>query len=170
MFKGFKQFLMRGNVLDLAVAVVLGAAFTKIVTGLLDGFINPLVAAIFGKPDLTNVGGFTVHHAHFSLGLIIDAVFNFLIIAATIYFLVVVPVNRLAALRRHRHDPEAAPEVPPAEDILLLRDIRDLLAEAREQRDGQHGRAGELRRDGAGDQSPGRDLPPAPPGQPTVSR
>ncbi|MFD2079054.1 large conductance mechanosensitive channel [Actinopolymorpha cephalotaxi] len=169
MFKGFKQFLMRGNVLDLAVAVVLGAAFTKIVTGLLDGFINPLVAAIFGQPDLTKVGHFTVHNAQFSLGLIIDAVFNFLIIAATIYFLVVVPVNRLAALRRHRHDPEAAPEIPPAEDILLLRDIRDLLAEAREQRAGRAGDQRDDQRDGAGDRSPGPDYPP-PAGQPTVSR
>ncbi|WP_020575946.1 large conductance mechanosensitive channel protein MscL [Actinopolymorpha alba] len=128
MIQGFKQFLMRGNVVDLAVAVVIGAAFGKIVTAVLDGFINPLIAAIFGKPDLTGVGRFTINNAHFSIGLILDAVLNFVIIAAAVYFLVVVPINKLMELRRRGQVIEDPEPTPPTEDVVLLRDIRDLLA------------------------------------------
>jgi len=129
MIQGFKQFIMRGNVVDLAVAVVIGAAFTKIVTALLDGFITPLIAAIFGQPNVSDVGHFTINSADFSVGLILDAVLNFLLVAAAIYFLVVYPLNALNERRRRGQTPEEQVAEAPPEDIVLLREIRDLLAQ-----------------------------------------
>lgn len=125
MLKGFKDFVLRGNVVDLAVAVVIGAAFGTVVTALVDGLINPLIAAIFGSPDLTGVGVFEVNGAIFSIGLVLDAIVKFLIIAAAIYFVIVMPMNKLAERRQKGIEPE--PEAP-AEDVLLLTEIRDLLA------------------------------------------
>lgn len=124
MLKGFKDFLLRGNVVDLAVAVVIGGAFALVVAAVLDGLITPLIAAVFSKPNLAAVGTFTVNDAQFSIGLVLDALLNFLVIAAVIYFLVVVPVNRLMALRKQGVEPEVA---APSEDIVLLQEIRDLL-------------------------------------------
>lgn len=125
MLNGFKNFIMRGNVVDLAVAVVIGGAFATIIGAVVDGLINPLVAAIFGQPDLTGVMNFTLNGAEFSIGLILAAVFNFVVVAAAIYFLVVMPLNKLAERRKAGEEPE--PEAP-AEDVLLLTEIRDLLA------------------------------------------
>jgi large conductance mechanosensitive channel len=124
MIKGFKEFILRGNVVDLAVAVVIGAAFSLVVDSLIKGFINPLIAAIFGKPDLTGVAAFTINNAQFSLGLILSAIINFLMIAAAIYFIIVMPLNALAERRARGVEPE--PDAP-AEDVLLLQEIRDLL-------------------------------------------
>ena len=106
MLKGFKEFIMRGNVVDLAVAVVIGAAFGKIVTALVDGLINPLIAAIFGKTDISGVWSFTINNAEFSIGLILQAVLNFLFVAAAIYFLIVMPLNKLAERRARGEEPE----------------------------------------------------------------
>lgn len=125
MLKGFRDFISRGNVVDLAVAVVIGTAFTAIVNALVEGFINPLIAAIFGEPDLTAVGNFTINEAQFSIGLILAAIFNFLCVAAAIYFFIVVPINKLR--ERRAQDPEAEEEVAPSEEVLLLREIRDSL-------------------------------------------
>ncbi len=124
MLKGFKDFVMRGNVIDLAVAVVLGAAFTAIVNAIVKGLITPLIAAVFGKPDLTKVGKFTINEAQFSIGLILDAALNFLIIAAAVYFILVVPVNKLMASLKRGEEPEQ--EAPSAE-VTLLTEIRDSL-------------------------------------------
>ena len=124
MIKGFKDFLLRGNVVDLAVAVVIGVAFGGVVAAFLKGIITPLVAAIFGKPDLTGVGAFTINNANFSIGLVLDALLNFVIIAAVIYFFVVVPVNSLMARRKAGIEGEVE---SPSEDIVLLQEIRDLL-------------------------------------------
>ncbi|WP_350281247.1 large conductance mechanosensitive channel protein MscL [Kribbella sp. HUAS MG21] len=124
MLKGFKEFIMRGNVVDLAVAVVIGAAFTKIVTALVDGLINPLIAAIFGKADLTGVGNFTVNDAKFSLGLVLDAALSFLFVAAAVYFFIVLPLNKLAERRKRGQEPEPDPLTTDQE---LLTEIRDLL-------------------------------------------
>jgi large conductance mechanosensitive channel len=124
MLKGFKEFVMRGNVVDLAVAVVLGAAFTAIVSAIVNGLINPIIAAIFGKPDLTQVATFTINGAQFSIGLILAALFNFLVVAAAIYFIVVLPVNKL--LERLAQGRESEPEAPSPE-VLLLTEIRDSL-------------------------------------------
>jgi large conductance mechanosensitive channel len=125
MLKGFKDFLMRGNVVDLAVAVVIGAAFAAVVKALLDGLINPLIAALFGKPDLTSVGVFHINGAVFSIGLVLTAVINFVIVAAAIYFIIVVPMNHLAERRKRGEEPE--PEAP-SEEVILLTEIRDLLS------------------------------------------
>lgn len=121
MLKGFRDFLMRGNVVDLAVAVVIGAAFGAIVKGFTDGILNPLIAAIFGKPSLNDVGTFTINKAEFSIGLVLTPLVNFVLVAAAIYFLVVVPINSVRA-RFAKQD-----EIAEAEEIVLLREIRDEL-------------------------------------------
>jgi len=95
--KGFRQFIAQGNVLDLAVAVVIGGAFALVIKGLVDGIINPLIAAIFGKPDLTKVGEFTINGSQFSIGLVLVPLFTFLVTAAAVYFLVIVPYNAMKA-------------------------------------------------------------------------
>lgn len=131
MLQGFKAFITRGNVLDLAVGIIIGAAFTGIVDGLMKGIVNPLIAAMFSSTDLSGVGTFTINKAEFSLGLFLDAVLNFLLIAAVLYFVVVVPVNRLMTLRKKGAEPEPK---APAEDVLVLQEIRDLLrAQVQEQ-------------------------------------
>ncbi|MGW7682018.1 large conductance mechanosensitive channel protein MscL [Kribbella sp. NPDC054772] len=129
MLKGFKEFIMRGNVVDLAVAVVIGAAFGKIVTALVEGLINPLVAAIFGKADISKVWSFEINGAKFSIGLILDAALNFLFVAAAVYFFIVMPLNKLAERRKRGQEPE--PETTPlTTDQELLAEIRDLLRSA----------------------------------------
>ncbi|MFC6162766.1 large conductance mechanosensitive channel protein MscL [Kribbella jiaozuonensis] len=126
MLKGFKEFVMRGNVIDLAVAVVIGAAFTKIVNALVDGFINPFIAAIFGKTDISGVWNFEINGAKFSIGLILQAALNFLFVAIAVYFFIVMPLNKLAERRRRGEEPE--PETTPlTADQELLTEIRDLL-------------------------------------------
>jgi large conductance mechanosensitive channel len=127
MLKGFREFISRGNVVDLAVAVVLGTAFTAIVSAIVEGFINPLIAAIFGQPNLAEVANFTIRDAQFSIGLILAAVFNFLCVAAAVYFFIVTPINKLRELQQK--EPESEEEAVPPEDILLLREIRDALRE-----------------------------------------
>jgi len=124
MLKGFRDFIMRGNVVDLAVAVVIGAAFALVIKSVLDGLINPLIAAIFGKPNLDDVGTFTINNAHFSIGLVLTAVINFLCIAAAIYFLVIVPINALTE-RMRRNKPDE--ELEKSDEVLLLTEIRDAL-------------------------------------------
>ena len=96
MFKGFRDFILRGNVIDLAVAVVIGAAFNSIVTALVKDLITPLIAAIGGKPDFSGIY-FTVNNSRFMVGDFLNAVISFLIIASVIYFFVVMPMNRIMA-------------------------------------------------------------------------
>jgi large conductance mechanosensitive channel len=98
--KGFKQFLLRGNVIDLAVAVVLGTAFGAVVTALVKDLITPLIAAIVGKPDFSQIG-ITVNGSRFPIGDFLNALVSFVLVAAAVYFFVVLPVNAfLARLRR----------------------------------------------------------------------
>jgi large conductance mechanosensitive channel len=99
MLKGFKQFLMRGNVVDLAVAVVIGAAFGKIVTALVEDLITPLIAAVGGKPDFSAIK-FLVNGSVFKIGDFLNALLAFLMIAAAIYFFVVAPMNAFSARMR----------------------------------------------------------------------
>jgi large conductance mechanosensitive channel len=106
MFQGFKQFMLRGNVLDLAVAVVMGAAFGAVVTALVKDLITSLIAAIIGKPDLSAIE-FTVNGSKFLIGDFINAVVSFLLIGAAVYFFIVLPVNQLLARMRRG---EAAPD------------------------------------------------------------
>jgi large conductance mechanosensitive channel len=104
--KGFKQFMLRGNVLDLAVAVVIGAAFGAVVTALVKDLITPLVAAIAGKPDFSAIR-FEINGSSFLIGDFCNALLAFLLVAAAIYFFVVLPVNTMMERRRRG---EAAPD------------------------------------------------------------
>ncbi|WP_418276030.1 large conductance mechanosensitive channel protein MscL [Isoptericola jiangsuensis] len=132
MLSGFKTFIMRGNVVDLAVGIVIGTAFSAVVTGLLDGLINPFIAAVFGQTDISEVGEFTINSAEFSIGLFLDPLLKFLIVAATLYLAVVLPMNALAERRARGKEPEPAPVPEP--DVVLLAEIRDLLAADHERR------------------------------------
>jgi large conductance mechanosensitive channel len=106
MFEDFKKFLMRGNVIDLAVAVVLGVAFVAVVTALVADLITPLIAAIFGKPDFSRLQ-FTINGSTFLYGAFLNAVIAFILIAAALYFFVVKPMNALTARARAREEPAA---------------------------------------------------------------
>jgi len=99
MFSGFKQFILRGNVVDMAVGIVIGAAFGTVVTSLVKSLIEPLIALVAGKPDFTSIA-FTIGQTPFPVGVFITALVNFLLIAAAIYFFVVTPVNALVARMR----------------------------------------------------------------------
>ena len=107
MLKGFKVFLLRGNVIDLAVAVVIGAAFGAVVAAVVKDLLTPLIAAIVGKPDFSAIA-FTVNGSQFLIGDFINAVVAFVLVAAAIYFFVVVPVNAVMA-RLNRGDAPADP-------------------------------------------------------------
>jgi large conductance mechanosensitive channel len=107
MLSGFKQFILRGNVVDMAVGVVIGAAFATVVSALTKDLLTPLIAAIAGKPDFSAIT-FTIHNSKFMLGDFINAVIAFLLVAAAVYYFVVTPVNLLVA-RMHR---SAAPADP----------------------------------------------------------
>ena len=104
MIKGFRDFILRGNVVDLAVAVVIGAAFGAVVTAFVKDIITPLIAAIFGQPDFSALK-FTINSSTFFYGSFINAVVSFLLIAAAVYFVVVVPMNKLAERRARGQDP-----------------------------------------------------------------
>ena len=97
--RGFREFLLRGNVVDLAVAVVIGAAFGAVVAAFVKDLITPLVAAIFGKPDFSTLT-FTVNHSRFRYGDFINAIVTFLIVAAVVYYFVVVPYTKLVDWRK----------------------------------------------------------------------
>ncbi len=103
---GFKQFLLRGNVVDLAVGVVIGAAFGGVVTAFTKDLLTPLIAAVVAKPDFSAIQ-FTVNGSRFQIGDFVNAVVSFLIIAAAVYYLVVLPVNALVS--RARKEPPADP-------------------------------------------------------------
>jgi large conductance mechanosensitive channel len=116
MLKGFKQFMLRGNVLDLAVAVVIGGAFGAVVTALVKDLITPLIAAVGGKPDFSAVA-FTVNGSKFLLGDFINAIVSFVMIGAAIYFFVVAPVNALTA-RMHRGEAPPDPTTKKCSECL----------------------------------------------------
>jgi large conductance mechanosensitive channel len=112
---GFRKFLLRGNVVDLAVAVLIGAAFGALVTAFTAGFITPLLAAIGGKPDFSALY-FTVNKSHFRYGLFLNALIAFLILAAVVYFFVVVPINRL--MERYKPAPDEPTPVKECAECL----------------------------------------------------
>jgi large conductance mechanosensitive channel len=122
--KEFRDFILRGNVIELAVAVVIGAAFKAIVDALVKDLITPLIAAIGGQPDFSAIK-FTINKSEFLIGDFINAIVSFLIIAAVIFFLVVKPVNAIMA-RAARKTEVAAPPAPTKEEVLLT-EIRDAL-------------------------------------------
>jgi large conductance mechanosensitive channel len=96
MLDGFKKFILRGNVVDMAVGVVIGAAFAGVVTGLTKAFLTPLIAVIVGKPDYSSLK-FTLRGTEFPIGDFVNAVISFVLIAAAVYFFVVLPINTLVA-------------------------------------------------------------------------
>ena len=106
---GFKKFLLRGNVVDLAVGIVIGAAFSNVVQALVKDFITPLISLLGGQPDFSNYV-WTVGAARFGVGDFVNALISFLLLALVVYFFVVVPVNRL--MDRYRPEPEPAPTKP----------------------------------------------------------
>jgi large conductance mechanosensitive channel len=122
MLKGFKDFIMRGNVVDLAVAVVIGAAFTAVVTAIVEGLITPLIGALGGIEDFSNAT-FTINGSVFRYGNVINAVISFLLVAAAIYFFVILPLKKIQD-RRRRGD---APTPSPSDEVVLLTEIRDSL-------------------------------------------
>lgn len=126
MVKGFKDFLLRGNVIDLAVAVVIGAAFTALVGAFGTAFLTPLIGLLLGGG--VDGGAYEVNGQIFDVGLFISAVITFVMTAAVVYFLVVVPVQRLLERRKAKEEPEVQ---ATTEDIALLQEIRDLLREQR---------------------------------------
>jgi large conductance mechanosensitive channel len=133
MFKGFKEFLSRGNIVDLAVAVVIGTAFTALVTKFTDSIITPLINRI-GVNKQSNVGALKISIGGgqtIDLNILLSAAINFLLIALVIYFLVVLPYNTL----RKRGEVEQADDA----QIVLLSEIRDLLAQTNGDASGRHG-------------------------------
>ena len=103
MIKEFRDFILRGNLVDLAVAVVIGAAFTAVVTSLTSSLITPLIAAIGGKPDFSDLA-FTINESRFAYGDFLNALIAFLIVAAVVFFVVIKPVNVLLA--RFKTEPD----------------------------------------------------------------
>jgi large conductance mechanosensitive channel len=114
--KGFRDFILRGNVVDLAVAVILGAAFNAIVTSLVSDVLNPLIAATVGKPDFSSVI-LNIHGGHIRIGSFLNAAVSFLIVAAVVYFAIVLPLNTLLA-RLKKPEPEAPPATKTCPECL----------------------------------------------------
>ena len=131
MIKGFKEFIFRGNVVELAVAVIIGGAFGAIIKSLVEDVFTPLIGMVVGKPDFSSivVGGTLGADGKMAggimLGNFLNAVIGFLLVAIAVYLFIVVPLKKYQALKAK----EPAPAVPPAppEDVALLREIRDLL-------------------------------------------
>lgn len=103
MFEGFKKFIARGNMIDMAVGVVMGGAVTTVVNAIVNSVINPFIAMIFGKPNMDGLLAITFNGATVSFGAVLGAILNFLIIAAAVYFCILVPINKFP-----RHDRSAA--------------------------------------------------------------
>jgi large conductance mechanosensitive channel len=113
--KDFKTFLLRGNVVDLAVAVVIGAAFGAVVTALVRDILTPIIALIFGKPNFEDLS-FSINSSHFLYGDFINYVISFLSIAAAVFFFVVQPINAL--MRRRKTEPDVESETRPCTECL----------------------------------------------------
>lgn len=124
MLKGFKEFIMRGNVLDLAVAVIIGGAFNKIVNSLVVDVLTPLIGAIFGSPDFS-----AIKLGPVSIGNFVNVVINFIVIAAAIYFFVVAPINTIKNRKEKQKQQMLQASSEPSEEVKLLREILDVLKE-----------------------------------------
>jgi large conductance mechanosensitive channel len=125
MLRGVKDFIMRGNVVDLAVGIVIGAAFTAVVTQLTESFLEPLIRLLGGEEAS---GTWKVRDVVFDYAAFINSVVAFLITAAALYLLVVLPINKLAERRRRGEEP---PPAAPTEEVKLLTEIRDALVNGR---------------------------------------
>jgi large conductance mechanosensitive channel len=144
MLKGFREFILRGNVIDLAVAVVIGAAFTGIVNAIVGSVFNPAIGALFNAKSLEKALPVAIpttsgQTATLYFGAVIAAVIQFVLVALVVYFALIIPINYLkrVSFRKKQDEPETAEDAPPTE-LELLVVIRDLLA-APPARAGQHG-------------------------------
>jgi large conductance mechanosensitive channel len=127
--KGFREFILRGNVLDLAVAVVIGAAFTAVVNSIVNYLFNPLIGAVFNAKSLDNVAVLKIGNASLQFGSILAAVIQFLLVAIIVYFVFVLPINTYKN-RAAKRNAENVPDEPAAlTELELLTQIRDLLAD-----------------------------------------
>jgi large conductance mechanosensitive channel len=153
MLKGFRDFIMRGNVVDLAVGIVIGAAFTGLVTGFTADFVKPLIQ-VFGGGQVS-AGKWVFHGQVFNWADFVNSIVNFLIVAAVLYFLVVMPLNKLAE-RRNRNKPPEANQV--SDEVAVLMQIRDALVSGP--------RELPTPRSGADDATEAADAPPVSPPRP----
>lgn len=126
MLTGFKDFIMKGNVVDLAVAVVLGGAFGAVVTALVERVLMPLISALVGSPNFDEFLLVTLNGNDIAIGAVLTAIVNFLLIAAAIYFVVVMPMNKMIEARNKRLGLGEEEAVDP--QIVLLTEIRDSLS------------------------------------------
>jgi large conductance mechanosensitive channel len=126
MLQGFREFIMKGNVVDLAVAVVIGAAFGAVVTALVDSVLMPVISGLVGSPNFDSFAVVTLNGNDIKFGVLLTAIVNFLLIAAAVYFMIIMPMNKMIEARNRKLGilPEA--EVVP-EDVQLLTEIRDAL-------------------------------------------
>ncbi|WP_454930124.1 large conductance mechanosensitive channel protein MscL [Actinomyces sp.] len=125
MLKGFKEFIARGNVVEMAVGIIIGNAFKDIVDKLVANILNPAIGAIFGKPDFTKSFILQIGDSQILFGALLTAIINFLLIAFAVYLFIIVPMNYFAKLRKKNED-DTPKEV--SEEVQLLTEIRDALA------------------------------------------
>lgn len=126
MLKGFKDFIMKGNVIDLAVAVILGTAFTAVVNAMVSAVLMPFISGLVGSPNFDSFGVVELNGNAVRLGVLLTAVVNFLLVAATVYFVIVLPMNKMIERRNRRLG--IKPSAPVDPQIVLLTEIRDALA------------------------------------------
>jgi large conductance mechanosensitive channel len=134
MLQGFKEFVLRGNIVELAVAVVIGTAFAALVAAFTDNIINPVLAAVGGGGDIPGWGAYLIEgqdSTFVNLGAVLAALLQFLLTAAVVYFVFVLPMNRVAALARRGELPV---EEGPTPELEVLGEIRDLLRAQQSQR------------------------------------
>ena len=126
MLKGFKEFVLKGNVLDLAVAVLIGAAFAQVVNAMVEAVLMPLISALVGSPDFDSFAVLTVNSNDIRFGVLLTALVNFLLVAAAVYFAIVLPMNRMIEARNRRLGIDPTEEEADAQ-VQLLTEIRDAL-------------------------------------------
>ncbi|MGH1549150.1 large-conductance mechanosensitive channel protein MscL [Leifsonia poae] len=128
MIKGFKEFILRGNVIDLAVAVVIGAAFTAVVTSIVNNLINPVIGAFFKASTLDSAMVVTINGSDIKFGAVLGSIINFLIVAVVVYFVFVYPLNQVKKRAERLRKKGVVEPDKPVTDLDLLTEIRDLLA------------------------------------------
>lgn len=126
MLKGFKEFIMKGNVLDLAVAVIIGGVFATVIDALVKSVLMPFISALVGSPNFDDFLKFTLNGNDIKIGVLLTAIVNFLLVAAAVYFVIVMPMNKMIERRNRRLGIEPAAEAADPQ-IVLLTEIRDAL-------------------------------------------
>ncbi|WP_272026023.1 large conductance mechanosensitive channel protein MscL [Kocuria rosea] len=126
MLKGFREFIMKGNVLDLVVAVIIGAAFAQVVNAMVEAVLMPLISALVGSPNFDSFAVLTVNGNDIRFGVLLTALVNFLLVAAAVYFAIVLPMNKMIEARNRRLGIDPTEEEADAQ-VQLLTEIRDAL-------------------------------------------